>query len=53
MNLHKLIILILKILISEDGGREGDEEGSDNQENSDDNSQSSKGSKDFEFVSKD
>lgn len=37
----------------EDGGREGDEEGSDNQENSDDNSQSSKGSKDFEFVSKD
>merc|ERR1712147_517161 len=37
----------------EDGGREGDEEGSDNPENSDDNSQSSKGSKDFEFVSKD
>ena len=51
MNLHKF--MFNKFIISEDGGREGDEEGSDNQENSDDNSQSSKGSKDFEFVSKD
>ena len=43
------------VLLSEEGARDGDGEGSEgdkNEDHSDDNSKSSEGSKDFEFVQK-